>query len=158
MTTNPIQQKSTKEIDFSSQNLSVNTTEIDLSNNSIESLNEIIDKIKKKSNEIHFSPSNIKNISLSNTPVTDEMIEFFVKTCPNLKNINLSKCSNITDQGVEAIAKNCSDLESINLRGCLITDTPIVAIANKHLKCKIIKITISVKTLFELILPRTSLK
>ncbi|CAG8556392.1 17350_t:CDS:1 [Funneliformis caledonium] len=60
------------------------------------------------------------DLSTGHDHVTDGTIQLIAMSCPNLRRINLSRCSHISDASLEALAKNScsSSLISINLCGC----------------------------------------
>nr|CAG8486222.1 2988_t:CDS:10 [Entrophospora candida] len=61
---------------------------------------------------------NLDTLILENLPIDDHIISTIVIHCKKMKNIGLSKCSNITDDSINSIASNQKKLCLINLVEC----------------------------------------
>ncbi|MGE3954501.1 MAG: tetratricopeptide repeat protein [Parachlamydiales bacterium] len=62
--------------------------------------------------------TNLKEVNLKNTEITDEALIFLACRARHLQAINLDGCLHITDKGVSALLENCLALQKISLNGC----------------------------------------
>ncbi|CAC5424424.1 FBXL17 [Mytilus coruscus] len=71
----------------------------------------------------------LKELVLSRcSQMTDVGISRIAENCHNLENIILDHCNKVTDQSVRMLAVNCPDLKTLSLANCNITDTGICSI------------------------------
>ena len=83
--------------------------------------------------EIAKSCPLLKNINLSgrDSKITDRSIIEISKKCPFLTNINIGFCPQITDLSIFSISKKCRFISNINVCGSNITDASLMEIAKK---------------------------
>ena len=63
-------------------------------------------------NPIHISrlfPSNLNNLDISNTPITDSLLEAILSHCPNIVYINAENCPWLTEKSHAMIAKRLAN-------------------------------------------------
>lgn len=83
--------------------------------------------------EVAFSCPNLRRLNISGcTNVTDRGMAFLARSAcaRRLTSLNLERCVGITDVGLRELGKTCTELENLNLSGCTeIADAGITAIA-----------------------------
>jgi hypothetical protein len=86
--------------------------------------------------------SNMRELSLEKTDITDDTLSGVLVHCPNLKALRLNECRKITDKGIIALSGHSSQkLISLALFNCGITDQAIFALAES--KLNLIKLNLS---------------
>ncbi|KAJ3089760.1 hypothetical protein HK102_005556 [Quaeritorhiza haematococci] len=75
---------------------------------------------------------NLEEICLANCfRISDAVIKEVVRSCPNLKSLDLSNVLAVTNEGVAGVAEIINDrMRELDLTGCNITDEAVIAVAN----------------------------
>ncbi|KAI9104402.1 hypothetical protein K1719_022974 [Acacia pycnantha] len=86
--------------------------------------------------------SNLRNLDLRCSNVTDNGLTLAASGCPLLTSISLYRCLKITDNGLETLANGCPLLTTISLFRCLkITDYGLETLGNGCLSLKYVDLS-----------------
>jgi hypothetical protein len=67
-------------------------------------------------------------LNLSHTSVDHETLYVISMSCYGILQLLLESCDNVTNKGVEYVVKNCTQLREINLDGCFKVRTNVVGL------------------------------
>ncbi|MCH85486.1 F-box/LRR-repeat protein [Trifolium medium] len=83
--------------------------------------------MKVKSLGIHFEVPKLEMLNLTDTIVDDEALYVISNRCPGLLQLVLQNCNDITTKGVMDVVKSCMQLKEINLISCTKVHATVVA-------------------------------
>ncbi|CAG8491662.1 316_t:CDS:2, partial [Acaulospora colombiana] len=93
---------------------------------------------------VSISWTELVELTIANSKVTDAGICQVVKGCKRLKKIKLSNCDEITDKSLASVSEYCKNLSFLDVKSCpRFTDKGILQLANptfaKRLRCLILE-------------------
>ncbi len=65
-------------------------------------------------------------VNLKCRAITNKVLKVIVASCPLLKKVDLSHCTEITDDGIYQLIKGCRSIEELNLTGCTQVDNAFI--------------------------------
>jgi hypothetical protein len=80
-------------------------------------------------------------LDLSETQVTDAVLEGFVANNPGLETVHLQICPNLSARAVDAVARHCKHLTFLLLVGTRLDDCALMLLADHCLKLRWLKIS-----------------
>jgi F-box/leucine-rich repeat protein 2/20 len=83
--------------------------------------------VEVKSLGIHFEVPKLEMLNLTSTIVDDEALCVISKRCRGLLQLVLQDCNDITTKGVMHVVKSCTQLKEINLISCCKVHATVVA-------------------------------